>query len=100
MIHSYFGIRDISGVYWSLAVELKFYLLIFLVLALRQIRRLGVLLGCWLAVSIWLSGREPHGVANFFLFPEWSSYFIAGAMLFLIHLEGPSAYKLMVVAVC
>jgi len=100
MIHSFLGINDISGVYWSLAVELKFYFLIFLVLAFRQLRRLPVLLGMWLAISFWLSLHNTHGAARFFLFPEWSSYFIAGATLFLIHREGPSAYKLSIVAGC
>jgi len=100
MAHSFLGIRDVSGVYWTLAVELQFYFLIFLVLLTGQIRRLGGLLGMWLFASIVLSLREPHGIAHFFLFPEWSSYFIAGAMLFLIHREGPSPYKVSVVAVC
>jgi peptidoglycan/LPS O-acetylase OafA/YrhL len=100
MVHSFVDIRDVSGVYWTLAVELQFYFLIFLVLLARQIRRLGALLGMWLFASIVLSLREPHGIAHFFLFPEWSSYFIAGAMLFLIHREGPSPYKLSVVAAC
>jgi peptidoglycan/LPS O-acetylase OafA/YrhL len=100
MVHSFFGIEDVSGVYWTLAVELQFYFLIFLVLLTRQIRRLGSLLGIWLFASIVLSLRAPHGIAHFFLFPEWSSYFIAGAMLFLIHREGPSRYKLFVVGGC
>src|SRR6266700_786805 len=100
MVHGYFGIKDVSGVYWTLAVELKFYFLIFLVLLLRMVHKLGYLLGAWLGASILLSLREPHGIANFFLFPEWSSYFIAGAMLFLIHREGPTTYKLAVVAGC
>jgi peptidoglycan/LPS O-acetylase OafA/YrhL len=100
MVHGFAGIRDVSGVYWTLAVELQFYFLIFLVLLIGQIRRLGGLLGMWLFASIVLSIREPHGMAHFFLFPEWSSYFIAGAMLFLIHREGPSRYKLSVVGGC
>jgi peptidoglycan/LPS O-acetylase OafA/YrhL len=100
MAHSFLGIQDVSGVYWTLAVELQFYFLIFLVLLTGQIRRLGGLLGMWLFASIVLSLREPHGIAYFFLFPEWSSYFIAGAMLFLIHREGPSPYKVSVVAAC
>jgi peptidoglycan/LPS O-acetylase OafA/YrhL len=100
MLHSFLGIKDVSGVYWTLAVELQFYFLIFLVLLTGQIRRLGGLLGLWLFASIILSLREPHGIAHFFLFPEWSSYFIAGAMLFLIHREGPSTYKVSVVAGC
>jgi len=100
MLHSFLGIKDVSGVYWTLAVELQFYFLIFLVLLTGQIRRLGALLGLWLFASFVLSLREPHGIAHFFLFPEWSSYFIAGAMLFLIHREGPSTYKVSVVAGC
>jgi peptidoglycan/LPS O-acetylase OafA/YrhL len=100
MAHGYFGIRDVSGVYWTLAVELKFYFLIFLVLLFRMVHRLSYLLGAWLTASIILSLKEPHGIANFFLFPEWSSYFIAGAMLFLIHREGLSAFKLAVVLAC
>jgi peptidoglycan/LPS O-acetylase OafA/YrhL len=97
MVHSFLGVQDVSGVYWTLAVELQFYFLIFLVLLTGQIRRLGLLLGLWLFASIVLSLRPPHGIAHFFLFPEWSSYFIAGAMLFLVHREGPSLYKLSVV---
>jgi peptidoglycan/LPS O-acetylase OafA/YrhL len=97
MVHSFLGVQDVSGVYWTLAIELQFYFLIFLILLTGQIRRLGLLLGFWLFASIVLSLRPPHGIAHFFLFPEWSSYFIAGAMLFLIHREGPSPYKLSVV---
>jgi peptidoglycan/LPS O-acetylase OafA/YrhL len=100
MVHSFVGVQDVSGVYWTLAVELQFYFLIFLVLLTGQIRRLGLLLGLWLFASIVLSLRQPHGIAHFFLFPEWSSYFIAGAMLFLVHREGPSPYKLTVVGAC
>jgi len=100
MAHGFVGIPDVSGVYWTLEVELQFYFLIFLVLLIGQIRRLGALLGMWLFASMVLSIREPHGIAHFFLFPEWSSYFIAGAILFLIHREGPSSYKLSVVGGC
>ena len=100
MAHSYFGIRDVSGVYWTLAVELKFYFLIFLMLALRQTHRMAFLLGLWLAASIFLSFRPPHGIARFFLFPEWSSYFIAGATFFLIHRHGPSLYKMVLIIGC
>lgn len=100
MVHGFFGIRDVSGVYWTLAVEIQFYFLIFVVLLFGQARRIGYLLGLWLLASIILSLQEPHGVVRFFLFPQWSSYFIAGAILFLIHREGPSLYKLSVVGAC
>jgi peptidoglycan/LPS O-acetylase OafA/YrhL len=100
MVHSYFGVTDISGVYWTLAVELKFYFLVFLVLAIRQIHRMGYFLGLWLLASILLSFSRPHGVLVFFLFPEWSSYFIAGATFFLIYRDGLNLYKTLVIALC
>ncbi len=100
MVHGFFGIRDVSGVYWTLSVEIQFYFLIFVVLLFGQARRIGYLLGLWLLASIILSLQEPHGIVRFFLFPQWSSYFVAGAMLFLIHREGPSLYKLSVVGAC
>jgi peptidoglycan/LPS O-acetylase OafA/YrhL len=100
MVHSFFGIDDVSGVYWTLAVELQFYFLVFLVLAAGQVHRIAYFLGLWLFASVVLSLRPPHGIAHFFLIPEWSSYFVAGAMLFLIHREGPSSYKLTVVGAC
>ncbi|HTL58626.1 MAG TPA: acyltransferase [Candidatus Limnocylindrales bacterium] len=100
LLQSFVGIRDISGVYWTLAMELKFYFLIFLILLLRQISRIRYWLGIWLVASLVLSLQPPHGIARFFLFPEWSSYFIAGAMFYLIHREGPSAYKLAIILGC
>jgi peptidoglycan/LPS O-acetylase OafA/YrhL len=100
MVQGFFGVPDVSGVYWTLAVEIQFYFLTFLVLLFGQVRRLSYLLGLWLLASIILSLQEPHGVVRFFLFPQWSSYFIAGAMLFLIHREGPSPYKIFVVVGC
>lgn len=100
MVHGFFGIRNVSGVYWTLAIEIQFYFLIFLVLLIGQVRRIRYALGVWLLASIILSFCRPHGVLHFFLLPEWSSYFIAGAMLFLIHREGASPYKLCVVGIC
>jgi peptidoglycan/LPS O-acetylase OafA/YrhL len=103
MAHSYFGVKDVSGVYWTLAVELKFYFLIFVILLMKQAHRVAYLLGVWLIASVLLSVVSlglPGGVLRFFLFPESSSYFIAGAMFFLIYRDGPSLYKLCVIFGC
>jgi peptidoglycan/LPS O-acetylase OafA/YrhL len=40
MIHGYFGVRHVDGVYWSLLVELKFYFIIFLLIVFKQLRHI------------------------------------------------------------
>lgn len=43
-----FGVPDIDGVYWSLVVEIKFYVIVAVVLACGQMKRVRLLLfGVW-----------------------------------------------------
>lgn len=94
MLHRFINVPSIDGVYWSLVVELKFYFLIFMLIILRQIKHIHWYLGLWLAGSIFLFHYGHIPVIGFFLFPEWSAYFIAGAVFFLIRLEGINLYKI------
>jgi peptidoglycan/LPS O-acetylase OafA/YrhL len=98
MLNGFIGIPSVDSVYWSLAVEMKFYLLVFLVLLFRQIGRAKHLLGVWLAAWI-VSTLWPIRVVSWFLIPEFAPYFIAGSMFFLISREGLDFYKLFVVVV-
>lgn len=93
MLHRFVGVPSVDGVYWSLVVELKFYFLIFLLIMFKQIKNIHVYLGLWLAASIFLFHYGHIPIIGFFVFAEWSSYFIAGAVFFLIRLQGMSWYK-------
>jgi peptidoglycan/LPS O-acetylase OafA/YrhL len=84
MLQDFLGVEDLDGSYWSLAVELRFYLLIGLVIAVRQIDRIEFLIAGWLGVvaldtvvslPTWIG--EP-------LITEWAQYFIAGITFALI----------------
>lgn len=88
MVHSLAGVPHVDGVYWTLFVELKFYFLIFVVLLIGQIHRLREFLIGWLLASwaLYFVGHVP--VVSFFLFPEWSPYFIAGAVFYLVYRDG------------
>lgn len=94
MVSGYFGVKPVDDVYWSLLVELKFYFLIFLLLLLNGLGKMTYFLGAWAGVTLGVSFCGAPAIVNFFLFPEWSPYFIAGALLYLIHREGPSLDKL------
>ncbi len=96
MLHKIFDIKSIDGVYWSLIVELKFYLLIFLLILFKQIRNIMPWLAVWLVVSIFISHYGHVKYMGVILFPEWSGYFIAGATFFLIRKDGLKSVHIMV----
>lgn len=98
MLSGYFGIKAVDGIYWTLLVELQFYFLIFIIIATNQIRRIGFFLGLWAFATLFISFFGAPGVVKFVLFPEWSCYFIAGAMFYLVRLEGVGVYKIFVIA--
>ncbi len=95
MLSGFTGVEPIDGSYWSLFVEIKFYALVFVVLLIGQIHRAKELLGLWLVIVLIVS-KWPIPHINFFLIPQYASYFIAGAMFYLISAEGFSTYKLLV----
>lgn len=97
MIHGAFGVKSVDGVYWSLLVEIKFYFLIFLLIIFKQIPFIKYYLYGWLAVSFYNFFYPLSGAAAFFLIPDWSAYFIAGAAFYLIRSQGPSIDKYLLI---
>jgi peptidoglycan/LPS O-acetylase OafA/YrhL len=69
MVHYWFDIQSIDGSYWSLSIELSFYLIMALVLYLRLLKRLELVLMGWPALHIlhWATG----------IFPIWAARMMA-----------------------
>lgn len=88
MISGYFGVRQVDGVYWTLLVEMKFYFLVFLLLLVRRIDQLENALWGWLGISGVAQFWHLPNHLVFFLIPNWSCYFIAGATFYLISQSG------------
>ncbi|MGQ9427571.1 acyltransferase family protein [Gilvimarinus sp. F26214L] len=97
MAAGYLGADYIDGVYWTLQVELKFYLLIFTLLVARQIPRIELWLWVWLAAGT--LGEFFRPVASLTLHP-YHSYFIGGCALFLIWSRGLDAKRLALLLLC
>lgn len=87
LLNEFVGVPSIDGVYWSLAVELKFYALVAVLLAFRQIHRAQAFLVAWLAVTVLLD-VFPVGKLRSVLISDYAAYFIAGAMCFLVYSQG------------
>ena len=90
MLNGFFGVEHVDGVYWSLVVELKFYILIGIVLLFKKIKYIKLLGYFLLAISI-LQLYIPFGEAPKFLqiiyyvtFARWNPYFVAGMFFYLM----------------
>jgi peptidoglycan/LPS O-acetylase OafA/YrhL len=92
MLHDYFGISHVDGVYWSLFLEMKFYLFVFLVILFKQMHRAKYFLALWLLVSV-LALEFPSSIVETVLITHFSAYFISGAVFYLIWKEGLDLFK-------
>lgn len=86
MFQNYAGVESIDGVYWSLFVELRFYMLMALFLILNKVQRikLELFLLVWLGLSLVQLGFGEQYIVRiirYLLILDWSSYFIAGVVL-------------------
>lgn len=85
-------VEFVDGVYWTLAVELQFYLLIALAIALKAMNRVEWWLVGWLAVSAVNSVRPMYPV-ELWLAAKWAPLFSAGICFYLLRTRGPGALR-------
>lgn len=93
MVPKLFNTAPIDGVYWTLLVELKFYFLIVLVLLFKKLDYMKLFLFLWVSWSIFFYFTHFPYKLNGILFPTYSSYFVAGAIFFMVKKEGISVFK-------
>lgn len=102
MLSGYFNIPFIDGVYWTLLIELKFYFLIFILLLFNKINKIEVFLFLWLITTALFSffGSPGYfGYIDYFLIPDWASYFIAGAFFYQVRLQGVNKFRIFMIFV-
>lgn len=90
MFNGFVGVDHVDGVYWSLMVELKFYILIGILLVFRLIKYIEAF-GWFLILVCVLQIFIPFSEANIALktlyylcFVKSSPYFVAGMFFFLL----------------
>ncbi|MGQ5523984.1 acyltransferase family protein [Chitinimonas sp. PSY-7] len=102
MFQEFLGAEHIDGIYWTLAVELRFYLLIFIVLLLGQMRRIEYFLWLWLGGLLLIDLHvvsSPQWLDEALLRP-WAHYFIAGAAFYLVWLHGLRWHRWLLLGLC
>lgn len=92
MLQTWFGVAHVEESYWTLAVELKFYALAFLMLWYRQTERVENWAFAWLAsVTIFHVVDHCIGLPHVLGIPLMVDYchlFVAGIMFYRVHQDG------------
>ncbi|MDD9174940.1 acyltransferase [Aliivibrio sp. S2TY2] len=84
LLHRQFSQSHLDGVYWTLTIELRFYLLIGVFIWLKKLDKLPVFLNLWLLVCAFSLATKENPSKLLY----WGSYFIAGAYFYYIHKHG------------
>lgn len=89
MVQDLFEVTGVQVVFWTLLVELKFYLLVFVVLAFGPLTRNRVLAFATLWPLAGWAAQEfgAHWLADL-LVPNYAPYFAVGMLLFLVYRDG------------
>ena len=89
MVQDLFQVTGVQVVFWTLLVELKFYLLVFVVLALGPLTRNRVLAFATLwPLAGWAAQTFGAQWLVDWLVPNYAPYFAVGMLLFLVYRDG------------
>lgn len=97
MVPGYLGAGFVDGVYWTLAIELKFYFFVLLMLLFKGNAERW--LWGWLILTAACYLPVPHALQSVVLFP-YGAYFIAGAMFYLIWKDRPTVLRMAAIVIC
>ena len=90
MLQDWLRVDRVDGVYWTLAVELSFYIIMFVLFVTKQLKRIEVISTVWLLIIIGLNFLSSinviqlHGAIKLMLLLEYGNLFIAGIMFYKI----------------
>ncbi|MES3034533.1 MAG: acyltransferase [Gemmatimonadota bacterium] len=96
LVPQYVGASFVDGAYWSLAVELQFYVVVWLALVARLESRLDQLLWAWLLLSLVDAIRPMYPVERW-LIANWAPLFTIGAAAFLATRHGWTRPRILMV---
>jgi peptidoglycan/LPS O-acetylase OafA/YrhL len=88
MVPGYVGAEMVDGVYWTLAVEIKFYVLVAVLIGTGLIRQYERVTYVWiLTLAAVALGIAPGPVASLAIFPH-GAFFAAGILLYAVRANG------------
>lgn len=106
MFQDYFGVDSIDGVYWSLVIEMRFYIMIALLLIANKFKKvtMNTFVNIWLFISVLIILFDQEiflvRIVRYVFILEWSSYFIAGIVFSQIYKDGLKLRSALILMVC
>ncbi|MFH8410079.1 acyltransferase family protein [Streptomyces sp. NPDC018019] len=99
MLQQGLGVPDVDDAYWTLFIELKFYLL-FAVVVFRGVtyRRCVLFCGLWTVAGV-VALKANSDLLSVWAIAPYSPYFIAGIAFYLMHRFRPTALLWAIVAI-
>jgi peptidoglycan/LPS O-acetylase OafA/YrhL len=97
MVSGYLGVDYVDTVYWTLQIELKFYILIFALLVIGQINNAEKWAYGWLTLTAIAS--VTHVIPGSLILYPYGSYFAAGMILFQVWRTGLTPVRSVALAV-
>jgi peptidoglycan/LPS O-acetylase OafA/YrhL len=88
MLHESHGVSHVDGVYWTLWVELRFYLLVGLLMLVGITRQRVLAFASLWPVAAALAVTTDQAFLSALLLGHWAPYFAAGMLLYVVHREG------------
>lgn len=95
MINEAFDVKPIDGAYWTLYIELKFYLFMLVLLWFGLMKYFQHIVAAVLLAStaaLYTSWAEQQNMFVL-MFPHWSGYFAAGCIFYLTRRDGLNWYR-------
>ncbi len=84
LLNEHLGFKDIDSVYWTLKVELKFYVFVFFLLIFGVFKKHQIWLSLWLGLTVLQTVFGQSFYMGWFISTSYSSFFIAGIAFSLI----------------
>jgi peptidoglycan/LPS O-acetylase OafA/YrhL len=97
LLGDFLDVPPIDGVYWSLFAEIKFYLMICVLLAFKKIDKIETFLLFWLLISAVAEVFSFEKLRSL-LVTDYAAYFIAGATFYNIWAQGISTARILLVS--
>ncbi len=100
------GFRWVDNVYWTLVIELMFYVIMLLLFLVGMLRHIEKIVLPWLILEIsadvasrWMHHPIPQAIAVLFLL-KYAHLFLAGILFYLIRFEGVTLSRQLLLGGC